>query len=90
MNERIRAYLKQHYCRDYFNSYGETVEDDHYFMYREDIDGLVELIVQECCALIAPSQEHSDDASLPYIGGAEGVELLTGSVRMIKEHFGVE
>jgi hypothetical protein len=48
MNERIESYLKQHYCRDYFNTYGETVEDDHYFMYREEVDGLIELIVREC------------------------------------------
>ena len=48
MNERIEAYLKQHYCRDYFDSYGETIEDDHYFMYREEVDGLIELIVREC------------------------------------------
>jgi hypothetical protein len=48
MNERIEAYLKLHYCRDYFNAYGETVEDDHYFMYREEFVGLIELIVREC------------------------------------------
>lgn len=51
MNEKIEAYLKQHHCRDYFNSYGETIEDDHYFMYREDVDGLIELIVRECIAI---------------------------------------
>lgn len=48
MNERIEAYLKQHYCRDYFNRYGEKIEDDYYFMYREEVDGLIELIVREC------------------------------------------
>ena len=48
MNEHIEQYLKQHHCRDYFNSYGETVEDDHYFMYREEVEGLIELIVREC------------------------------------------
>ena len=48
MNERIEAYLKQHHCRDYFNCYGENVEDEHYFMYREEVDGLIELIVREC------------------------------------------
>ena len=52
MNERIEAYLKLHYCRDYFNVYGETVEDDHYFMYREEVDGLIELIVRECAAWV--------------------------------------
>lgn len=52
MKDHIEAYLKQHYCRDYFNSYGETVEDDHYFMYREEVDGLIELIVRECCDVL--------------------------------------
>ena len=51
MIEHIEAYLKQHHCRDYFNAYGETVEDDHYFMYREEVDGLIELIVRECAKL---------------------------------------
>ena len=51
MIEHIEAYLKQHHCRDYFNAYGETVEDDYYFMYREEVDGLIELIVRECAKL---------------------------------------
>ena len=53
MNERIEQYIKQHHCRDYFNCYGETVEDDHYFMYREEVDGLIELIVRECADVAA-------------------------------------
>lgn len=52
MIEHIEAYLKQHHCRDYFNAYGETVEDDHYFMYREEVDGLIELVVREVFAKI--------------------------------------
>ena len=81
MIEHIEAYLKQHYCRDYFNSYGETVEDDHYFMYREEVDGLIELIVRECAGWIDGSP--STDA---------GQLVLTKSfiIANIKEHFGVE
>lgn len=52
MIEHIESYLKQHHCRDYFNAYGETVEDDHYFIYREEVDGLIELIVRECAVWI--------------------------------------
>lgn len=81
MNERIERYLKQHHCRDYFNSYGETVEDDHYFMYQEDVDGLIELIVRGCCDWIDGSP--STDA---------GQLLLTKSfiIANLKGHFGVE
>lgn len=61
MNERIESYLKLHYCRDYFNTYGETVDDDHYFMYREDIDGLIELIVSECASICYNSKLEDGD-----------------------------
>ena len=75
MNERIESYLKQHYCRDYFNSYGETVEDDHYFMYREEVDGLIELIVRECAGVEL------------YWLSEQDRKAVAGK---ILEHFGVE
>lgn len=84
MNERIKELLKQSGAYDHYEIMEGLRSDE------KPIEKFAQLIVQECCALIAPSQEHSDDASLPYIGGAEGVELLHGSVRLIKEHFGVE
>lgn len=74
MIEHIEAYLKQHHCRDYFNSYGETVEDDHYFMYREEVDGLIELIVRECAKLA------DEPTSQPCNSYGE----------KIRQHFGVQ
>jgi hypothetical protein len=79
MIELIEAYIKQHHCRDYFNSYGETVEDDHYFMYREEVDGLIELIVREC--VMVASNPHLNDEESYY-----GNEFA----KAIKKHFGVE
>ena len=79
MIEHIEAYLKQHYCRDYFNSYGETVEDDHYFMYREEVDGLIELIVKECVRHFNEDYQRDFDTLWR--------EDLSKS---IKQHFGVE
>lgn len=76
MNEHIEAYLKQHHCRDYFNSYGETVEDDHYFMYREEVDGLIELIVRECAVALSPMLRDMVSRGQAY--------------DLIKRHFGVE
>jgi len=76
MIEHIEAYLKQHYCRDYFNSYGETVEDDHYFMYREEVDGLIELIVRECGVALSPMLRDMVSRGQAY--------------DLIKQHFGVE
>ena len=82
MNERIESYLKQHHCRDYFNSYGDTVEDEHYFMYREEVDGLIELIVQECVGVVEGGRFLHDDA--PTARFAKECNSA------IKRHFGVE
>lgn len=83
MNEQIESYLKQHHCRDYFNSYGETVEDDHYFMYREDVDGLIELIVKETLMQMAIQMDKFGDnqANNPTWYKSEEV---------VKKHFRVE
>ena len=77
MTERIESYLKQHHCRDYFNSYGERVEDDHYFMYREEVDGLIELIVKECEQISLKNSHRNDDMGAII-------------ARQIRKHFGVE
>ena len=69
MDRHIEDYLKQHHCRDYFNSYGETVEDDHYFMYREEVDGLIELIVRTCIA------KCDDLNSMKYIAQHFGIQI---------------
>lgn len=76
MNEHIEAYLKQHHCRDYFNTYGETIEDDHYFMYREEIEGLIELVVREC-------------AKVAFNDWCEGTNEESSQMAILK-HFGVE
>tara|TARA_R110000868_G_scaffold177887_1_gene417044 strand:+ start:667 stop:885 length:219 start_codon:yes stop_codon:yes gene_type:complete len=57
MNDQIESYLKQHHVLGYFNSYGKMVEDEHYFMYREDLQGLVELIVRECVLISRTSTD---------------------------------
>ena len=84
MNGRIEAYLKQHYCRDYFNSYGEMVEDDHYFMYREEVDGLIELIVRECINRVRSRQQFATEDNQNV---TQAFDLL---VYDIESHFGVE
>ena len=84
MNERIEAYLKQHYCRDYFNRYGETVEDDYYFMYREEVDGLIELIVRECVNRVRSRQQFAGEDQQNV---TQAFDLL---VYDLESHFGVE
>ncbi len=79
MIDHIEQYLKQHHCRDYFNSYGESVEDDHYYMYREEVDGLIELVVRECISSIHRTATLN---ACEFEGG-----MIADAVR---EHFGVE
>jgi hypothetical protein len=76
MIEHIEAYLKQHLCRDYFNTYGETIDDEHYFMYREEVEGLIELIVREC-------------AKVAFNDWCEGTNEESSQMAILK-HFGVE
>lgn len=83
MNERIEAYLKQHHCCDYFNSYGETVHDDHYIMYREEVEELIELIVAECILTIQMGITRDGHDSEKYLRSMK-------HIKQIKEHFGVK
>jgi hypothetical protein len=48
MNERIEEYLEEHLCLYYIGEYGYEVKDPHYFIYQEDVEGLIELVVREC------------------------------------------
>jgi hypothetical protein len=90
MNERVEAYLKQHYCRDYFNSYGETIEDDHYFMYREEVNGLIELIVKECARVAALTEcPYTDEVARQTYGHTWDMACVE-SAKEIRRYFGVE
>ena len=90
MNERIEAYLKLHYCLDYFNAYGETVEDDHYFLYREEVDSLIELIVRECARIAAQTPcPYGDELARQTYGHTWDMACVE-SAKAIRKHFGVE
>ena len=49
MNERIEKYLEEYHCLYHFGDlFADAIEDPHYFMYREEVEGLIELVVKEC------------------------------------------
>ena len=86
MNERIEAYLKQHHCRDYFNCYGEAVDDEHYFMYREEVQGLIELITQDMYRKVIASILITD-----VVMEETGCEPTSEDyILAIKKDFGIE
>jgi hypothetical protein len=40
--------------------------------------------IEACITLVEPDEEHRHDASWGYLGGKEGVELLDGIVKRIR------
>ena len=50
---------------------------------------LAELIVKECIKQVEPTQHHQVWAQ-SYLGGVDGLDLLSSKIKDIKRHFGVE
>jgi hypothetical protein len=54
-----------------------------------DYEKFARLIVRECIGIVKPTSHH--EAFAPsYLGDVDGLELLDGKVKQIKQHFGVE
>lgn len=64
MINRIEAHLKQHYCRDYNNSYGEVVKMIIILCIVKILTALIELVVRECVNALG---FHGFDDAVPYI-----------------------
>jgi hypothetical protein len=46
-------------------------------------------IVKECVGVVEPTSHHEAWAQ-SYLGGVDGLDLLYGKAKQVKEHFGVE
>ena len=71
MNERVEAYLEKYHCLYYVAEvYGDAVEDPHYFMYQEDVEGLIQLVVRECVEVMKQHSFHqrTQNAVLEHFG----------------------
>ena len=75
MNKRRRDLLASERVDNSF----ERVE---YFMYREDVEGLIKLIVQECCDMMIYNQSIDKDPNWN--------RALRETSKKIKQHYGVE
>ena len=64
---------------------GEKVWWPHVFEQK-----FAELIIQDICDILEPSEEHRKDASWGYLGGEEGVQLLDSSIQQIKDYFEIK
>ena len=77
MNERIRELAEQ------------AGWDNHHSKFDTRIEKFAELIVGECIKQVEPTQHHEVWAQ-SYLGGVDGLDLLSSKIKDIKRHFGVE
>ena len=54
-----------------------------------NMEKFAELIVRECIKQVEPTQHHQVWAQ-SYLGGVDGLDLLSSKIKDIKQHFGVE
>ena len=80
MNERIRKLAKNHLMHESWTSYGESIQEDYYEFYPEDLEEFAELIVLECSKIVL-------NCGIP--GSNTERDFIVAS-REIKHHFGVE
>ena len=50
---------------------------------------LADLIIKDCIGIVEPTQHHEVWAQ-SYLGGVDGLDLLSSKIKDIKKHFGVE
>ena len=87
MNERIEqlADLADELADEIIQTPGEYHPHWHGVRDRK----FAELIIQECINIVKPTQHHEAFAQ-GYMGDVDGLDLLYGKVKQIREHFGVE
>ena len=99
MNERIKLLAKNHLRHESWTSYGESIQEDYYEFYPEDLEEFAELIVLECAGLCDKAAEENARTVYTFTETQEvGPALISkGSQvqaeklsRQIKKHFGVE
>ena len=84
MNERIEELSLQ--CGAWHQVYDhKSLMVDRHF----DIEKFAKSVIQECINIVKPTQHHEAFAQ-GYLGDVEGLELLDGKVKQIKQHFGVD
>ena len=84
MNKRLKQLAME--CNAW-----EQVYNPHKFMVDRtfDVEKFAKLIVLECIGIVQPTSHH--EAFAPsYLGDVDGLELLDGKVKQIKQHFRLE
>ena len=82
MNERIKELMKE-------ANKDITLGKPFWPALEEFSEKFAELIVEECIKQVEPTQHHQVWAQ-SYLGGVDGLDLLSSKIKDIKKHFGVE
>ena len=77
MNERIKQLAEQ------------AGQGEPFHIPPEFVEKFARLIVRECIKQVEPTQHHEVWAQ-SYLGGVDGLDLLSSKIKDIKQHFGVE
>ncbi len=83
MNDLIKEFARQSGFK--VNWQHEDVQAIKMAQYHE----FAEKIVRECINIVKPTSDHEAFAQ-NYLGGVDGLELLEGKIKNIKQHFGVQ
>ncbi len=90
MNDELLDKLSEQAVEYAISQYGKQRKGERVWYPSIQERKFAELIVQEIIKLIQPNEEWRHSASWGYLAGEEGVELMDGAVRTIKEHFGLQ
>lgn len=85
MNDKIKELARQAQVGS--AEFGNGIS---YFVSTEEtFNKFARLIIEECIKQVEPTQHHQVWAQ-SYLGGVDGLDLLSSKIKDIKQHFGVE
>ena len=79
MNERIKELAKEYLVHERFTTYGESIQEDYYEMYPDELEKFAQSIAQECIKII-------ENEAIQYGEPIWAIELVND----VKDRFGVE
>ena len=82
MNERIRLFAKDFLFHEQFTSYGESIKEDRYEFFPDELQAFVEFIVAECVSVVEDGKFLHDQAPTAL--------FAKECSSAIKQHVGVE
>lgn len=90
MNERIKQLAKDYLLHERFTRYGESIQEDYYEMYPDELEKFTALIVKECIDKIETYKIYVGNSAAGELACEWAYDALKEIRDDIKETFGVE